>query len=93
MINSFTLATLAPLLAVAAAKSHTVHKVAVGPGLTFDPESLQAEVGDEVEFQFYSGSHSVGQSSFDNPCAPLSDSSFYTGIIDGGSTPAVSERP
>lgn len=49
--------------------------------MTFSPESVNVEVGDKVEFVFYPGNHAVGQSTFDSPCQPLDDDSFYSGII------------
>ncbi|KAF1970343.1 hypothetical protein BU23DRAFT_556815 [Bimuria novae-zelandiae CBS 107.79] len=40
-------------------------------GLHFEPENLVAEVGDLIEFHFLPKNHTVVQSSFDHPCAPL----------------------
>ncbi|KAK0120294.1 hypothetical protein ONS95_011700 [Cadophora gregata] len=53
-------------------------------GLTFEPNSITAEIGDTVRFQFYSGagSHSVALSAFDTPCQPA-DNGFFSGIITG----------
>ncbi|KAK6842336.1 plastocyanin-like domain-containing protein [Apiospora arundinis] len=49
------------------------HKVIAGANgqLRFEPESVLAAVGDIVEFQFHPKNHSVAQSSFAEPCAPL----------------------
>ncbi|KAH8694732.1 hypothetical protein BGZ61DRAFT_518133 [Ilyonectria robusta] len=38
---------------------------------TFVPNSVQAAVGDVIQFQFSSGNHTVTQSSADAPCTPL----------------------
>lgn len=42
-----------------------------GVGLTFEPDTVQAAIGDHVQFQFWVGNHSVVQSNFDSPCQPL----------------------
>ncbi|KAF4980780.1 hypothetical protein FZEAL_3294 [Fusarium zealandicum] len=57
-----------------------LHIVKVGDGgITFQPAELKAAVGDVVEFHFYKGTHSVAQSSFDDPCEPLNSTSFFSG--------------
>ncbi|KAH7134733.1 hypothetical protein B0J13DRAFT_641370 [Dactylonectria estremocensis] len=38
---------------------------------TFVPNSVQAAVGDVIQFQFSSGNHTVTQSAEDAPCQPL----------------------
>lgn len=64
------------------ASGKTVHVVAVGQsGLTFSPNAITAAVGDIVEFQFYPQAHSVAQSSFKAPCAPINDTAFFSGQI------------
>lgn len=50
-------------------------------GLRFDPENIVAEIGDVVEFHFTPKNHSVVQSSFWDPCAPIDDSAFYSGFF------------
>ncbi|KAJ7670076.1 hypothetical protein DFH06DRAFT_936378, partial [Mycena polygramma] len=49
--------------------------------LTFLPSNITAAVGDKVTFQFLSRNHSVTQSSFASPCAPLAKS------VDSGFQP------
>jgi len=54
--------------------------IAVGEnqGLTFDPPSINASVGDTVAFQFKAKNHSVTQSSFAAPCTKSGvDSGFF----------------
>jgi len=46
-------------------------KVGEGGGLTFSPESVTANQGDIVSFQFLTKNHSVTQSSFTDPCTRL----------------------
>ncbi|KAL2066729.1 hypothetical protein VTL71DRAFT_2801 [Oculimacula yallundae] len=66
----------------AAAATGPIHVVKVGDGgLKFSPDSMKANVGDTVEFHFYPATHSVAQSSFAAPCAPLNGSSFFSGGI------------
>ncbi|KAK6386867.1 uncharacterized protein PV06_07903 [Exophiala oligosperma] len=61
-----------------------IHNVKVGPGLTFTPDTVQAAVGDWVEFTFGQG-HSVAQSSFAAPCVPMENgSAVYSGFPDDG---------
>ncbi|GAB0135232.1 hypothetical protein EsDP_00003577 [Epichloe bromicola] len=74
----FTSLALAALLSVTQA-AIDVHVVAVGknPGrnetsLKFFPDKIQAKPGSMVQFQFWAGNHTVTQSSFDNPCVPIS---------------------
>ncbi|KAJ5109668.1 cupredoxin [Penicillium argentinense] len=65
----------------AALVSSNIHKVDVGEdGLTFDPDTLHVSPGGKVEFHFYPGNHSVAQAAFDNPCHPMSTSSFFSGF-------------
>lgn len=60
----------------------SVHTIDVGKdGLSFSPSSLTVTPGDKVEFHFYPPAHSVAQSSFANPCEPISDGGFYSGLM------------
>lgn len=52
----------------------TTHSIVVGGPtgeLTFTPEAIFANVGDQVIFQFQQKNHSATQSSFANPCGPV----------------------
>ncbi|KAK0122473.1 hypothetical protein ONS95_010705 [Cadophora gregata] len=63
-----------------ASSSGPIHTVKVGDGgLNFSPNSFTASVGDTVEFHFYPSQHSVAQSSFAAPCAPINDTAFFSG--------------
>lgn len=74
MLSQTLLLSIIPL--VLSAKIH----VDVGKsGLTFNPSSITAAVGDEVQFEFYPSGHSVAQSSFDKPCQG-SSGGFYSGF-------------
>lgn len=58
------------------------HSVVAGlGGLRFDPANVVAEAGDVVQFAFLPANHSVAQSSFGAPCAPLAgDAGFFSGF-------------
>lgn len=59
----------------------TIHDIQVGAdGLSFTPEAISAEVGDQVVFHFVSKNHSATQSSFDSPCGPK-DGGFNSGFM------------
>jgi len=47
--------------------------------LLFYPEVLEANVGELVQFHFYPKNHSVAQSTFDDPCVPISESASGNG--------------
>lgn len=84
----FTTVALAALsiASSALAASTTVHVVKVGNSngtLAFSPNNVTAAVGDMVQFQFAPANHSVAQSTFDQPCAPVSQNSNVTGIFSG----------
>jgi hypothetical protein len=67
--------------AASAAPAAGVHVVDVGKtGFNFMPSSLTAKVGDQVEFHFDNPTHSVGQSTFNSPCAPSGPTGFWSGF-------------
>lgn len=68
--------------------SSTTQSVDVGEdGFIFNPDTIHIPAGGVVEFHFYPGDHSVVQAAFDNPCHPMSDTSFFSGAI-----PATNDR-
>ncbi|KLJ12546.1 hypothetical protein EMPG_12427 [Blastomyces silverae] len=72
---------------VAVASAGTID-VDVGDGaLTFHPNKIRAEVGDEVVFHYFPRNHDVASGPFDAPCTP-SDNGIYSGLINiDGSQP------
>ncbi|KAE9380878.1 hypothetical protein N431DRAFT_136549 [Stipitochalara longipes BDJ] len=72
---------LISVLALAACVNGVPHIIDVGKqgSLSFSPNSLSADVGDTLEFHFYSGSggHSVVSSTLEKPCVP--DGTFFSG--------------
>jgi len=78
-----TLATVSTLGALTQAATVTI---AVGQnGLSFSPNSVTANVGDIIEYQFFPPNHSVVMGDFNNPCAPATQGGFFSGFFAGGS--------
>ncbi|KAI9769549.1 MAG: hypothetical protein M1840_004027 [Geoglossum simile] len=77
--------TLLLLSSVASTAFGVIHqvKVSIGGALAYEPNSITAAVGDQVEFQFLNGNHSVVQAPFGTPCVP-SPSGFFSGFLPGG---------
>lgn len=58
------------------------------PPLRFEQEEIKADVNTMVQFQFYTGSHTATQSTFDNPCVPINKiNSSIVGINSGPMPP------
>ncbi|CAE6420620.1 unnamed protein product [Rhizoctonia solani] len=59
-----------------------IYKVTVGVlgQLRYDPQYVDAEVGDLIEFEFQPKNHTVTESSFDQPCSAI-DGGFVTGFV------------
>jgi plastocyanin len=90
MFSSALLLATTALLGLTAAlpneirSTGVVHRIFAGStvaknGLHFEPENVVAEMGDMIEFHFLPKNHSVVQSSFDTPCAPL-DGGVFSGF-------------
>ncbi|KAF3766574.1 Cupredoxin [Cryphonectria parasitica EP155] len=81
----FTTAALALMAGFASAQKIQVVTVGSSNGsLTYSPDSVQAAVGDMVQFQFVAANHTVTQSTFDQPCQPISlFSTNVTGFHSG----------
>jgi len=77
------------LALAAAVNAGQPHIIDVGKegALSFDPDSLTADVGDTLEFHFYSGSggHSVVSSTLESPCVPATGA-FFSGYQKADST-------
>ncbi|KAG8928684.1 hypothetical protein FRC03_012642 [Tulasnella sp. 419] len=73
-------------LAVASTNAQQTFTVKVGAtGLTFDPQTVVAAPNDVVNFEFHAKNHTVTQSSFASPCAPLA------GGVDSGYVPVAAD--
>ncbi|EPQ55710.1 hypothetical protein GLOTRDRAFT_93283 [Gloeophyllum trabeum ATCC 11539] len=73
---------LTQLLGVAARSTHTVSVGSIGS--FYDPPTATAEEGDTIRFIFSAGrTHSVTESSLENPCVPL-PGGFDSGLIGPG---------
>ncbi|OCK79598.1 hypothetical protein K432DRAFT_382938 [Lepidopterella palustris CBS 459.81] len=62
-----------------------VHVVSVGKGgFKFDPDTITANVGDIIEFQFFPPNHSVVRAEYEYPCIPYEDTGPHkTGFFSG----------
>lgn len=83
----FTAATLAALAAVASAKTVMV-KVGHG-GIKFDPETIEAQKGDTLQFMF-TGEHTVVQGDYKKGCEPVSSGGFFSGVFNEDAKTKVS---
>ncbi|THH16494.1 hypothetical protein EW146_g4154 [Bondarzewia mesenterica] len=73
-------AAVLPVLAASVSAQNTIQvHVGANNGLTYEPSSVNASVGDTIQFLFMAKNHTVTQSAFASPCANLS-----TGGIDSG---------
>ncbi|GKT47224.1 extracellular serine-rich protein [Colletotrichum spaethianum] len=87
------------LAAVASAVDVQVVSVAsTNNTLKFFPDKINAPVGSMVQFQFRGGNHSVVQSTFDNPCIPISSvntsaKGLYSGYQPVAASAAMGQIP
>ena len=72
-------------LASSASAQRSTHSVTVGANglLAFNPTNITAAVNDIVRFEFHPKNHSVAQSDFGTPCAPLLNSTGTQGFVSG----------
>jgi plastocyanin len=64
------------------------HVIAVGQGGNgFSPAIITASVGDVIEFVFYNNTHSVVQSTVDDPCTPM-EGGFFSGEVSADNSPS-----
>lgn len=79
--SSLAFLPLSLLLSISEASKNYVVTVGKDSQLKFNPETLTAAVGDTITYQFFAKNHAVAQSSFNEPCQPL------TGGVFSGFTP------
>ncbi|KAF2197244.1 hypothetical protein GQ43DRAFT_444412 [Delitschia confertaspora ATCC 74209] len=83
--------TLSTLLSFISAAPQTppptgiTHRITAGSttansGLHFEPENIVANIGDVIEVHFLPKNHSFAQSSFSEPCKPISDDAIFSGF-------------
>ena len=75
LLNLSLLGTLG-LVSIAAAKTINVE---VGPAIKFTPDSITAEVGDQITFEVYPPHSVVEGDGFANPCA-FKPGGFFSGF-------------
>lgn len=74
--------------AASSSSASGIHRVNVGNnGFIFDPDTVNAAVGDTVQFFFYPGNHSVVQSEFTSPCQAKA-TGIFSGFFPGNDSPA-----
>lgn len=66
--------------------------------LVYSPSSVTAAAGDMVQFQFVAGNHTVTQSTFDQPCTPISNimsnvTGFHSGYMPVAASSSQGEIP
>jgi len=84
MRYSSAIGVLAAAAATANAQTGNTIQVTVGQnGLTYSPNNITAAVGTAVEFSFFPKNHTVTQSSFADPCHPLSTNGAFNGFFSG----------
>jgi len=78
-------------LLFAAAALGAIVSVDVGEdGFVYDPDTITAAPGDQVQFTFYPQNHSVIQAAFDSPCNPMSGGIFSGFVpVDSGKSSQV----
>jgi plastocyanin len=80
-MRHFAFGSVFLLASVQLALCATVEVIVGGPGvLKFNPQSVNANVGDVIRFIFQQKNHTVTQSSLESPCTPLA-SGFDTGYM------------
>jgi plastocyanin len=80
------------LVSTVSAKVIDIQVGGEGGALTFTPEAIFADAGDEVVYHFNPKNHTVTQSSFAGPCTPK-DGGFSSGFRPVGPDVAVADRP
>ncbi|KAJ5460176.1 uncharacterized protein N7458_001728 [Penicillium daleae] len=77
-----TATTSSTASSTASGSASATQSVNVGQnGFTYTPDTIHVPKGGVVEFHFYPGDHSVVEAAFNNPCHPLSDTSFFSGFM------------
>lgn len=75
---------------VLAVASANVIKITAKSDNRFDPNSVAAEPGDLLEFQFEASNHSVVAGDYQSPCSPLQlGTGFFSGFVEVSSGESV----
>ncbi|KAI0012690.1 hypothetical protein F4779DRAFT_17940 [Xylariaceae sp. FL0662B] len=86
-VTSITTEEPEPTTTAASSSAAVTHTVRVGLQHDFQPDTIQANPGDTIHFNFYPKNHSVVRAAFENPCIPweLTQSDgqgFFSGAIE-----------
>lgn len=60
--------------------------------LVYTPNNIKANAGEMVQFQFVAGNHTVTQSTFDQPCTPISTIQTNVTGFHSGYQPAAASK-
>lgn len=89
----FTAAALAVMAGVASAQKVQVVTVSTANNsLVYTPDNIKANAGEMVQFQFVAGNHTVTQSTFDQPCTPISTIQTNVTGFHSGYQPAAASK-
>lgn len=70
------------LAAILSVKLATAETIVIEAGdLYFKPQTVNASVGDILEFHFLPNNHSVVMGDIDIPCQPAATGGFYSGFL------------
>ena len=82
--HHLTMLSLRSIVAVAAAvtgaSAKTIQVMVGKSGLNFSPDTITADMGDTIEFLFFSSIHSVAMGDFSSACQPAKSGGFYSGF-------------
>ena len=93
LINMPSLKTLLASAAMAYLATAKTIKITATSDNKFDPETVEAEKDDVIEFHFEPKNHSVVAGDYRYPCSPLDlGSGFFSGFLPTDSGSAVSSN-
>lgn len=73
---------IASVLAATGANAAThIVKAVAKPSFAFQPNTVDAKVGDYIEFHFGPANHSVALGTFHKACQPASQDGFFSGYL------------
>jgi hypothetical protein len=83
------------LMAASSVLAKTIQIDVGKSGLVFSPDTSTADVGDTLEFHFYSAFHTAVQGDFSTPCqrGSLESTGFNSGPINNMASGGVSHHP
>lgn len=77
---------------ITAQKVQVVTVSTANNSLVYTPNNIKANAGEMVQFQFVAGNHTVTQSTFDQPCQPISTIQTNVTGFHSGYQPAAASK-